>query len=125
MSSPAFRPGIAQGLYPERRSAPPSDLDRYLTSTLGVLSRQRELTRIGKAVYEIGARQGSLTSLSDSDLREKATLLRGQLALHGISDDLTLSCFALIREQARRTLGTPHYAVQLMGGLAMARGRLA
>jgi preprotein translocase subunit SecA len=45
--------------------------------------------------------------------------------MNGLSDDLTLTCFALIREQADRRLGTPHYAVQLMGGFAMVRGMLA
>ena len=44
----------------------------------------------------------------------------------GFDDEPVLvETFALVREMARRTLGTPHYSEQLMGGLVLARGMLA
>ena len=58
-------------------------------------------------------------------LAEVSLLLRQRLAREGLTNELMQASFALVREVADRTLGTPHYDVQLKGGWIMASGMLA
>jgi preprotein translocase subunit SecA len=54
-----------------------------------------------------------------------ATVLRRDLHRHGLRPDLVASAFAVIREVSGRTLGMRHFNVQLLGGWAMMRGKVA
>lgn len=57
-------------------------------------------------------------ALSDADLANEFSSL-------GLGAERISKGFALIREAARRSLGTPHYEVQLIGGLTLLDGHLA
>src|SRR3989338_8414818 len=68
----------------------------------------------------------SLRALSDEELQERLLPVRtrAQEAGETSPQDLPL-VFALVREAARRTRGESHFDVQLIGGLALAQGKIA
>lgn len=63
--------------------------------------------------------------LSDADLKERVAQVRERTAGQIESDTDIAEVFALVREAARRTLGERHYDVQLIGGLALLKGKIA
>ncbi|MDE1944197.1 MAG: preprotein translocase subunit SecA [Patescibacteria group bacterium] len=75
---------------------------------------------------EIGRVGEELTPLADEELRARAAATRARLAAAPDSLDAELpEVFALVREAATRSLGQRHFDVQLMGGLALAAGKIA
>jgi len=66
------------------------------------------------------------SELSDDALRAKFNAVRDRAHEAGgaTESDIPL-IFALVRESARRTLRQPHFDVQLAGGLALLRGKIA
>lgn len=103
--------------------------------------RDRLLARWGKSVKAIGAMEAGLAALGDDELRERA-LAAGKRARERFERDLggdvgklsaekesahptLLEVFAIGREASKRILGMRHFDVQLVGGLALAEGKLA
>jgi preprotein translocase subunit SecA len=84
--------------------------------------RVASLQRFAEAVE---ARGPALAREGDTSLIARLPDLRRRLAGGFDDEPLLAETFALVRETARRVLGTPHYAEQLMGGLVLARGMLA
>jgi preprotein translocase subunit SecA len=66
-----------------------------------------------------------LERLGDASLAVWVGSLRDRLQRQGLRSRLLAPAFAIVREVARRRLGMTHYDVQLMAGLAMARGAIA
>ena len=66
-----------------------------------------------------------LELLTTHKLSEMASVLRRDLHRNGLRPDLVASAFAVIREVSGRTLGMRHFDVQLLGGWAMMRGKVA
>jgi len=124
VSRAALRPGVARGFYPERVVAREGRGERALRALLGRLARPRtaRLARFVRKVEELGA---PLRDEADAELAARIEPLRGRLHREGFADHALADCFALVRECARRTLGTPHFDVQLMGGFVLARGAMA
>ena len=127
MSDAAPRPGAAQGDRPERRDVPRSWLERATHGLAGALARRRavspaQLEAFATSVADLGR---ELVDRGDSALEDEVRQLRSQLTLDGLQEESLPRTFAIVREVARRTLGTPHYDVQIMGGWVMARGMLA
>ena len=86
--------------------------------------------RIGRAAVTAFARRvdaeaAGLADLSEAGFDRTLEVLRADLRRNGLQETLVLRGFALVRETARRTLGTPHYDVQLFGGRVMVRQGLA
>ena len=75
-------------------------------------------------VAAVNALEAELESLSQDALRAKAAEIRARSA-EGVAEADAPLVFALVREAARRTLSQRHFDVQLMGGLALARGKIA
>jgi len=75
----------------------------------------------------IRSNAAALRSLPDSDLVAQTAALRTQVASGAevLSESILTPGFALIFEAARRVLGIELYDVQLLGGLQLARGRIA
>ena len=67
----------------------------------------------------------ALQALSDEALGAKTAEFRARLAAGGTLDALLPEAFAVVREASRRTLGLRHFDVQLVGGIALHRGRIA
>ena len=127
MSDAAPRPGAAQGDRPERSVARRSWIERAAHGLEGALARSRavgppQLEAFAASVSDLGR---GLGDYSDGDLEEAVRQIRQQLTLEGLRQECLVRTFAIVREAARRTLGTSHYDVQIMGGWVMARGMLA
>jgi preprotein translocase subunit SecA len=74
------------------------------------------------AIQSIRQQADSLRSTTDEQLRQQADQLR---AAKSPLSAVVQPAFALIHEAVRRTLGLKLYDVQLLAGLAMARGAVA
>ena len=86
---------------------------------------ERELKKIRPIVEAINALEPSITSLTDSQLREKTAEFRQRLAGGATLDDLLPEAFAVVREAGRRVLNMRHFDVQLIGGYVLHTGRIA
>lgn len=99
-----------------------------MASFLSKLFSQNQSDSFLKAAQPVVAAanllEAEITALSDPELKERVALVRARSGAGVAEGDIPL-VFALVREAARRTLGERHYDVQLMGGLALARGSIA
>lgn len=122
-----FRPGVVRGATPERRDERPPALARALRAAIGWLALPRRASRaqVGVLAARVDAEAAGLTELTEAGFDDAVATLRSALRSHGLSEPWMLRGFALTREAARRTLGTPHYDVQLSGGWIMAHSGLA
>ena len=127
MSDAPLRPGIAQGAYPERRDIDDGWLERAIHALGGYAASWRPLrsAALEQFVGRVDQAGAELKTESDAGLQARTRELRSALVMQGLTDEQLVRSFALVREAAGRTLGMPHYGVQLMGGWAMARGMLA
>ena len=126
-SSTAFRPGIAQGVYPERQVDREKWLDRAAGSVEGTVRRRRDGSRKRLEAFAFAVRRegAELAEQTDATIAARVDDLRSALRREGLTEPLVVRSFAMVREMAHRKLGTPHYDVQLMGGWVMTRGMLA
>ncbi|MBU6378105.1 MAG: preprotein translocase subunit SecA [Gammaproteobacteria bacterium] len=69
--------------------------------------------------------EAALQALDDAQLSAKTGEFRQRLKSGEPIDGLLPEAFAVVREAARRTLGMRHFDVQLVGGIALHRGRIA
>ncbi len=121
-----LRPGIATGSYPEREDVRESWLDRTTSAVLGALYQRFGPNHLDRGFLRQVARTSEgLELLTTHELSEMATVLRRDLHRNGLRPDLVASAFAVIREVSGRTLGMRHFNVQLLGGWAMMRGKVA
>jgi len=79
------------------------------------------------AYFEVVERIKALAvdGLAEAELRTRAEALREQAKTGLAPSELEVESFALAREASRRALGLDPHDVQLIAGLAMARGRVA
>jgi preprotein translocase subunit SecA len=121
-----LRPGIATGSYPEREDVRESWLDRTTSAVFGALYQRFGPNHLDRGFLRQVARASEgLELLTTHKLSETATVLRRDLHRNGLRPDLVASAFAVIREVSGRTLGMRHFNVQLLGGWAMMRGKVA
>ena len=67
-----------------------------------------------------------LVGLSDASIRARLLEVRVRASEAGATAEADIPLvFALVREAARRTLRQPHFDVQLIGGLALLKGKIA
>ena len=85
----------------------------------------RELKSIYPLVEKINALEPNIEKLTDEQLRTKSTEFKSRLAQGETLDDILPEAFAVAREGSKRVLGMRHYDVQLIGGVALHRGRIA
>ena len=69
--------------------------------------------------------QQDYRELDDAALRKSSLALKYDAQSGRPLEQLLVPAFGLVREAARRTLGMEHYAVQLIGGQEIHRGRIA
>jgi preprotein translocase subunit SecA len=119
---------LAPALHPERADRHLHWVDRTLSAWAGrlvlwssPLSRAR-LRRFANAVLARGA---ELEAQDDASLETLIEALRASLPRTGLARPQVIEAFALVREVSGRRLGVRHYPVQLMGGYALLRGRIA
>jgi preprotein translocase subunit SecA len=118
----------AVGLYPERTDRHSNVVDRALARQAGRMAlwtSPLERRRLRRFADEVLAQGATLESESEDRLRARVAELRVTLPRAGLTQPLTALAFALVREISRRRLGMAHFPVQLMGGAALLRGRVA
>ncbi len=84
-----------------------------------------EIKAIDPIVKTINSLEDGIVSLSDSDLKAKTLEFKDRLSNGESLDDLLPEAFAVVREASKRTLGQRHFDVQLIGGVALHRGKIA
>ena len=87
--------------------------------------KARVLAKIRPLVEKINSLEGSVTSLSDEELKSRTGTFRDRLLKGESLDALLPEAYAVAREAARRTLGQRHFDVQLMGGVVLHQGGIA
>ncbi|MES2023727.1 MAG: preprotein translocase subunit SecA [Patescibacteria group bacterium] len=78
-----------------------------------------------ETVTKINALEADILKLSDDNFPKKTQELKDRLAKGETLDGILPEAFALVREAARRNLGERHYDVQLIGGLALHKGKIS
>ena len=76
-------------------------------------------------VDRINELESEYEKLSNEEVKAKTAEFRARLEKGETLDDLLPEAFATVREAAKRTLGMRHYDVQLIGGIALHRGKIA
>lgn len=85
----------------------------------------RELRRLETIARKVGEAEDVFADLTAEELREETEHFRERLEDGETLDDILVEAFAAVREAASRTLGQRPYDVQIMGGAALHRGRIA
>ena len=120
------RPGIALGHYPEREDERLSWLDRTASAAFGTLRQHLGRNNLDRDfVDRVATAARGLDRLDERAISGIVAELRRELHKHGLRPNLVARSFALIRELAGRCLGMRHFDVQLLGGWAMMRGKIA
>ncbi|KAK4282623.1 hypothetical protein QN277_013979 [Acacia crassicarpa] len=76
-------------------------------------------------VNTINGLEAKMSSLSDSELREKTFVLRERAQQGETLDSLLPEAFAVVREASKRVLGLRPFDVQLIGGMVLHKGEIA
>lgn len=117
----------ADGPYPERADAEETGLDRRLASAHArwLMPLARLAGRPERFVDRVEAFGEAFSRLGDEALRAEVPALSRKLRRAGLAGEALAETFALIRELSARVLGKRHYPVQVLGALALIRGRIA
>ncbi|WP_303849735.1 preprotein translocase subunit SecA [Seleniivibrio woodruffii] len=86
---------------------------------------ERYIKTMQPMVSAVAALEPKMQELSFDQLAEAAAMLKEKLANGATEDDIMNQTFALVREAGRRTLNMRHFDVQLMGGYALHKGKIA
>jgi preprotein translocase subunit SecA len=85
----------------------------------------RLLKQYRKLVGQINALEPQLAALSDEALSAKTQEYRARIEKGATLDSLLPEAFATVREAAKRVFGMRHFDVQLLGGIALHKGKIA
>ncbi|MDD5221356.1 MAG: preprotein translocase subunit SecA [Candidatus Pacebacteria bacterium] len=96
----------------------------FLSKILGD-DNQKFVKQTESIVQKINNLENEISLLSDDRLKEKSLNLIEALKNGKTLDDVLEESFALIRESAKRTLNQRHFDVQLIGGIALHKGKIA
>ena len=86
---------------------------------------EKEVKRIMPIVDQINELEEKISSLSDTELRNKTEEFKKQLKEGKTLDEILPEAFAVVREASKRVLGLRHFDVQLIGGIILHQGRIA
>ena len=86
---------------------------------------EREVHLLRPIVERINHMRPMTAMMSDEDIHNKHLEFRERLAHGETLDDMLVEAFAVVREATNRVRKTPHYDVQLMGGIVLHQGRVA
>ncbi|XP_027180858.1 protein translocase subunit SecA, chloroplastic [Coffea eugenioides] len=92
----------------------------------GTDAGQSTRTQYADTLALINRLEPQISSLSDSQLRERTFLLQQRARLPDSSlDSLLPEAFAVVREASKRVLGLRPFDVQLIGGMVLHKGEIA
>jgi len=78
-----------------------------------------------KILKEINSLEKEIEKKSDEEIREEYLKIREKVKNGERKENYLSRVFALVREASKRTLGQRHYDVQILGGIALAKGKIA
>ncbi len=96
----------------------------FIDKLFGTFS-DKELKKIRPLADKVVALEPRMAAMSDEELQAMTPAFRSRLAAGETLDDLLPEAFAVCREASVRVLGMKHYPVQIIGGIALHRGRIA
>src|ERR1700688_2064310 len=99
-------------------------IDAILAKIFGT-KNEREVKGMLPTVAAINELEPQMRQLSDIDLAAKTIEFKEKLGQGASLDDLLVEAFAVVREAGRRFLNMRHFDVQLIGGIALHRGKIA
>jgi preprotein translocase subunit SecA len=99
-------------------------ITQILSKILGN-ANERQVRKIVPLVQKINALEPNISALPDDKLAAKTLEFREKLAKGSHLDDILIEAFAVVREVSKRTLGMRPFDVQLMGAIALHRGKIA
>ncbi len=85
----------------------------------------RELKRIKPLCDKVLALEDTYKAMSEEELCSQTACFRERLQAGETLDELLPEAFAACREATRRVLQTPHFPVQILGGIILHQGRIA
>jgi preprotein translocase subunit SecA len=86
---------------------------------------ERELKRLWPMIEHVNSLEGTVSGLSDTQLKDRTEEFRRRLE-DGVSlDEILPEAFAVVREVSRRTLKMRHFDVQILGGIVLHEGKIA
>jgi len=99
-------------------------IDAILAKIFGTKNK-REIKAMMPIIAAINDLEPRIQSLSDIDLAAKTIEFKEKLGQGAPLDDLLIEAFAVVREAGRRFVNMRHFDVQLIGGIALHRGKIA
>lgn len=97
----------------------------YLFKKIFGSKNERFLKKCRPIVKKINSLEAGTAELADEDFPEKIREFKTRINEGESLDDLLPEVFALVREASKRTLGLRHYDVQLIGGIALHKGKIS
>jgi len=96
-----------------------------LTKSLFGSKNERELKKMRKIVAKINEMEPALEALSDDQLKAKTDEFKDRYQKGETLEQLLPEAFAAVRESSKRQLGLRHFDVQMIGGMALQKGKIA
>ena len=126
VSLSTYRPGVVEGLYPERTVSKTVYLDQLLAKTADSCKHLYSYNKRSlDFVRCVNQYEDELELLDEVALGQRISHLKSNLLLHGLEDKSIIEAFALIKEVAGRKIAMRHYDVQLIGGWILIKGMVA
>ena len=85
----------------------------------------RLLKKLNKVVQNVNDLGPACAKLKDNEFPLKTKAFRERLQQGETLDSLLPESFALVREASKRTLGMPHFDVQIIGGIILHHGKIS
>ncbi len=117
-------PGIVLGVYPERSDRRNDRLPRA-GARRGAARWLRGSRHYRRIATRAAARAAEIANLDQHATNEQLRQVRGEMAIHGLSDPLVCEALALVAKVARDSLGQQPYLTQLTAAAVMLDGKLA
>jgi len=120
------RPGIVQGVYPEREHKDDGFIDNFVNSAIKLFSSDALFVSNAHRVFvkKVKKYEQRIISMDEQEIASFTQSLRNKLQSQGIQQNLAIEAFALIKEISYRTIGMRHYDVQVLGGWVMLNGMI-
>ena len=86
---------------------------------------KKELKKMQPIVDAVNKLEAEYEKLSDEEIKNKTSEFKQKLKEGKTIDDILPEAFATVREAAKRTLSMRHYDVQIIGAVALHKGKIA
>uniref|UniRef100_A0A0A0KPR2 Protein translocase subunit SecA n=1 Tax=Cucumis sativus TaxID=3659 RepID=A0A0A0KPR2_CUCSA len=122
-----FRPRTSKLVHSTKRNAGPvASLGGFLGGIFrGTDTGESTRQQYASTVAVINGFEAQMSALSDSQLRDKTSMLKERAQSGEPLDSILPEAFAVVREASKRVLGLRPFDVQLIGGMVLHKGEIA